>query len=88
MMFEEGKGPIFVPELLKQSRPGHHLEPMVLLTYPDQEICVVGHLEQYNEKTKDLRKEQNLFVSFVKPHKRITTSTISRWCHIVKECRC
>ena len=80
MMFEAGKEQIFVPELLQQSRPGHHLDPMVLLTYPDQEICVVGHLEQYIEKTKDLRKEQNLFVSFVKLHKRITTSTVSRWC--------
>ena len=80
MMFEADKVTIFVPELLKQSRPGHHLDPMVLLRYPDQEICVVSHLEQYIEKTKDLRKDQNLLISFVKPHKRITTSTISRWC--------
>ena len=73
MMFEADKVTIFVPELLKQSRPGHHLDPMVLLRYPDQEICVVSHLEQYIEKTKDLRKDQNLLISFVKPHKRITT---------------
>ena len=54
---------------------------MVILRYPDQEICVLSHLEQYIEKTKDLRKEQNLLISFVKePPKRITTSTISRWC--------
>ena len=80
MMFEADKVTIFVPELLKQSRPGHHLDPMVLLRYPDQEICVVSHLEQYIEKTKDLRKDQNLLISFAKPHKRITTSTISKWC--------
>ena len=78
--FEVDKVTIFVPELLKQSRPGHHLEPMVILRYPDQEICVLSHLELYLEKTKDLRKDQNLLISFVKPHKRITTSTISRWC--------
>ena len=71
---------VFVPELLKQSRPGHHLESMVLLRYPDQEICAVSHLEQYIEKTKDLRKDQPLLISFAKPRKRITTSTISRWC--------
>ena len=53
---------------------------MVLLRYPDQEICVVSHLEQYTEKTKDFRKDQNLLISFVKPHTRITTSTNSRWC--------
>ena len=81
-MFKADKVTIFVPELLKQSRPGHHLDPMVLLRYPDQEICVVSHLEQYIEKTKDLWKDQNLLISFVKPHKRITTSTISRWCEM------
>ena len=80
MMFEADNVTIFVPELLKQSRPGHPLEPMVLLSYPDQEICVVSHLEQYIEKTKDHRKDQNLLISFVKPHKHIITSTISRWC--------
>ena len=79
MMFEVDKVTIFVPELLKQSRPGD-LDPMMLLRYPDQEICVVSHLEQHIEKTKDLRKDQNLLISFVKPHKRITTSTISWWC--------
>ena len=78
MKFEADKGTIFVTELLKQSHPGHHLEPMVILRYPDQEICVLSHLEQYIEKTKDLRKYQNLLISFVKHHKRITTSTISR----------
>ena len=29
---------------------------------------------------KDLRKDRNLSISFVKAHKRITTSTISMWC--------
>ena len=71
MIFAAEKVTAFVPELLKQSRPSHHLEPMVLLRYPDQKICVV---------TKDVRRDQNFLVSFVKPHKCITTSTISRWC--------
>ena len=30
MMFEADKATIFVLELLKQSRPGHHLDLMVL----------------------------------------------------------
>ena len=45
----------------------------------NQEISVVSHLEQYIEKTKALQKDQNLSISFVKPHKRIAASTISRW---------
>ena len=48
--------------------------------YPDQKICIVSHFEQYVEKTKDLRKDQNFLISFVKLQKRIATSAISRWC--------
>ena len=79
MMFEADKVTTFVAELLKQWHPGHHLVPIILLRFPDQEICIVSHLEQYIEKTKDLWKGQNLLISFVKPHKRITTSIIFSW---------
>ena len=60
MMFELDKVTIFVPELLKQSRSGHHLEPMVLFRHLDKEICVVSDLEQYIEKTKDLKDQKLL----------------------------
>ena len=83
MMFQADNVTIFVPKLLKQSRPGHDRDPMVFLRYPDQEIYVVSHLEQYIEKIKDLQKDQNLLKSFVKLHKRTTTSTISRSCATV-----
>lgn len=79
-MFETDKVTIFILGLLKKLRPGHHLEPMVLLRYPDQQIWVVSYLEQYIEKSKDLRRGHNLFITFVKPQKRIITSTISLWC--------
>ena len=57
MMFEADKIAIFVLELLKQLRPGHHLEPIILLKYPDQDICVINHHELYIGKTKHLRKD-------------------------------
>ena len=60
MMFEADNVTIFVLELLKQSCPGHHLEPMVLLRYPDQEICVVSHFEQYIEKKDHLKGSKPL----------------------------
>ena len=82
-MFETDKVTIFILRLLKKLRPGHHLEPMVLLRYPDQQICVVSYLEQHIEKPKDLLKDQNLFISFIEPQKRIITSTISLQCVIV-----
>ena len=53
-----------------------------LMRYPDQENCDLSHLEQYIEKTKDLWKNQNLLINFVKPQKLITTWNISRWCII------
>ena len=34
--------------------------------HPDQEICVVSHLEQYIEKIKDLEKDQNLLTKIAK----------------------
>ena len=49
MKFETDKVTIFVPELLNQTRPGHHLEPMVLMQYSHTDICALSHLEKYRE---------------------------------------
>ena len=43
---------LFVPELLKQTHPGHLLEPTVLVRCSDTDICVLSHLEKYEEVTK------------------------------------
>ena len=80
MKFETDRVTIFVPELLKQTHPGHHLEPMVLIRYSDTDVCALSHLEKYSEVTKSIRKSNKLVLSFVKPHKPISTSTLSRWC--------
>ena len=41
----EGKYHITVQQKLKQSRPGQHLDPSVLLEFvPDRKLCVVTHL--------------------------------------------
>ena len=55
-----------------------HLNAVESLIYPSQEICVGSYLERFIEKTKDLWKDQNFYISFVKLHNSITTSTISR----------
>ena len=80
ILFKAGKLINFIPKLLKQPRPAHHLEPIVFLRYPCQEICVISHVEEYIEKTKDLWKDQNFLLSFVKSYKCITISAIFRWC--------
>ena len=85
MVFRAHKVTIFCFGIERIKSREHHLEPVVLLRYPDQEICAVSHLEQYIEKTRGLWKDQNFLISFVKPHKRITTSTIFKWCVTVSK---
>ena len=77
----EGKYQITVQQKLKQSRPGQHLEPIVLLEFvPDRKLCVVTHLREYLKRTKSLRgSNSQLLLSYVKPFNPVTKSTISRW---------
>ena len=44
-------------------------------------LCPVESIKAYIERTKPWRSEQNsrLFISYVKPHKGVTPSTIGRW---------
>ena len=73
---------LFVPETLKTTRSGHHLPPIELKTFKDSELCVVAHLKQYIKMTASFRNAgtKQLLLSFVQPHKPISTSTFSRWC--------
>ena len=79
---------LFISDKLKTTRPGHHLPPLELKAYKDVELCVVSHLRQYIKLTENLRKgdDKQLLLSYVKPHKPISTTTLSRWCvRILKE---
>ena len=80
MKFETDKVTIFLPELLKQTRLGHHLESMVLMRYSGTDICALSHLQRYGKVTKRIGKSIKLLLSSVKPHKPISTSPLSRWC--------
>ena len=66
---------------LKQSKPGKSVPSVVLKRYTlDQKLCVVHTLTEYINRTKTLRGNNNaLFISYLKPHCAVTTSTISRW---------
>ena len=80
MKFETDKITIFALELLKQTRPGHHLEPMVLMRYSDTDVCALLHYEKYREVTKSIRKSNKLLLRFVKLYKPISTSALPKWC--------
>ena len=70
----------FVPETLKTTRPGHLLPPIELKTFKDSELCVGAHLKQYIKMTASFRNTgtNQLLLSFVQPHKPISTTTLSR----------
>ena len=41
---------------LKTTRPGHHLKRIQFFAYqPDQNLCVVTHLQTYIDRTSSLR---------------------------------
>jgi len=71
--------------LLKHSRPGISSQRIVLSSYPHNvDLCVVTVLNEYIKQTEPLRgDESKLLISYVKPHKRITTDTLSRWLKFV-----
>ena len=71
---------------LKTSRPGKHLDPLVVTSFtPDASLlCVITILQAYLNKTRTLRGNcEQLLISFQKPYKGVTIDTISRWLRIV-----
>ena len=70
----------YIPTLLKTSRPTFHQEPLRFKAYDDKTLCVVTLIDFYVKKTKDLRPEHStFFISYVPPHKSVTSKTIARW---------
>lgn len=45
----------------------------------DREVCPVTSLKEYLKRTKDVRKDNGLFLSYVKPHGPVKSCTIARW---------
>ena len=78
--------PLFkVPGLTKCAGPKRLLQNLFLASFPpDRKLCFVNYLKQYDKVTKNLRQKtentQNLLIiSYVKPHKPVTSATIARW---------
>ena len=66
--------------VLKQTRPGYHLQDIVLHSYNNEKLCVVETLREYLRRTEGLRTtETKLLISTQKPHHGVTQATVSRW---------
>lgn len=71
---------IYPNHLLKQSKPGQHLESMKFEKFPkDKNLCFVTVLSEYLQRTKHLRTGKKLLISTIKPHKGVSKDTVARW---------
>ena len=69
---------------MKTTKPGFHQSPIVFSGCPsNRKICIVTTITHYLEITKNLRTTDQLIISYKKPHKAVTTSTISRWGKVI-----
>ena len=77
---KEGSWEFSLPTHVKNSRPGHPARKFHFLAFPENpKICVVRSLTAYVERTKGLRESTQLLVSFISPHKAISSQSVSRW---------
>ena len=69
----------------KTSQPGQPASTITIQEFKqDCRICPIKTLREYLKRTDTIRgDEQQLFISFVKPHKSVSRDTISRWAKIV-----
>ena len=70
---------LLVPEALKTTKPVDHLQPIQLKTFKEIELYTVAHFKQFIKMTVPIINTgtNQLFVSLVKPHKAISTKTLS-----------
>lgn len=78
---QDDKMTVYILDLVKQSKPGTHIEPLVFPRFSNDKLCIVKTTEDYLLRTEKLRKstEKQLFLSSVTPFKAVTKSTIANW---------
>ena len=80
-MQETQEGIVFtIRDPLKTTRPGKHLAPIEIRSFTsDPRLCPVTHLKHYISTTCALRHDTRLLISYTRPHKPVTNSTVARW---------
>lgn len=74
---------IKIPDFIKTSGV-NRTQPILVLPFfrENPEICPAKTLDCYLNRTENIRRNNNveeLFVSFKKPHARVSSQTLSRW---------
>ena len=75
---------LFIPEPVKQTRPGNHQEPLRFESFQNEKLCVVHCLEEYLKRTDLIRENlqgnpKDLFLSYTYPHNPIGKATLTRY---------
>ena len=75
-----------LPDLVKNSRFQHGSEKSFHASLPEYaDLCVVNCLREYQKRTKEFRtrisslESNRLLLSYIRPHKPITSDTLTRW---------
>ena len=70
-----------VGDLVKQSRPGHHVEELRFTGYaPDRRLCIITVLKAYLTRTLSIRgTTTKLLLTYGRPIHAATCATIRRW---------
>lgn len=75
---------ISISNLLKQTRPGFHLEPIILQSYSiNVKLCIVSPIKQYLDRTQHLREGERFLISTLKPHEHGSKQTVGRWVKLI-----
>ena len=83
MALSDNKCIFHVQSLLKQSRSGKHLHHIEIISYPvNKNLCIITTLKEYISRSSILRSDDQLFLSYKKPHKAVSKETIARWIRI------
>jgi len=71
---------VFISSLIKSSGPKSQ-QPCLYLPYFQEKpaLCVASTFKAYVERTASIRSENLKVISYKKPHKPVSSQTISRW---------
>lgn len=80
IQFSSAGAEIRIVGLTKKSRPGSKQPYAFFPFFVNPDLCVARTLQAYKNATQNIRgNEDQLFISFKSPFKKVTTQTISRW---------
>lgn len=85
MFVEQNSYTFRLSEHVKQSRPGKKGLILQFFMFPhNKKLCVYTTIRDYLQATCAIRNEEiYLLISYIKPHKRISRDSLSRWVKLV-----